>query len=106
MSIITYTRKDITRRVSNQLGLGNKEVKLILDEVVDTITGIILENSLLRLEIRNFGVFEVKPAKAKPKARNPKTNELIYVPPHRKIHFKAGKILKNEMKKEYYVNNE
>ncbi|MAJ44559.1 MAG: DNA-binding protein [Candidatus Marinimicrobia bacterium] len=102
---ITYTRKDIIRKVSNQLDLGNKEVKIILDEILDTMTGIFLEkHSILRLELRNFGVFEIKPTKANPKARNPRTNEIIYVPPHRKIQFKAGKILRKELKKEYQIN--
>ena len=102
MNTITYTRKDIVRRVSNQLGLGDKEVKVILDEVLDTMTGIFMEDhEVLRLELRNFGIFEVKPTKAKPRARNPKTNEEVFVSAHKKIHFRAGKILKNELKKEY-----
>ena len=49
-------------------------------------------------EIRNFGVFEVKPTKAKPRARNPRTNEEIYVPARRKTHFKPGKLLKEVLK--------
>ena len=103
MNMITYTRKDIVRKVADNLGLGDKEVKIILDEILNTMGGIFIEDhSNLRLELRNFGVFEVKPAKAKPKARNPKTNEEIYVPPHRKIHFKAGKVIKDELKKEYH----
>ena len=102
MNTITYTRKDIVRRVSDQLGLGDKEVKVILDEVLDTMTGIFMEDhEVLRLELRNFGIFEVKPTKTKPRARNPKTNEEVFVPAHKKIHFRAGKILKNELKKEY-----
>ena len=52
-----------------------------------------------RIEIRNFGIFEVKPTKAKPKARNPRTNEEIFVPAHKKIAFKPGKILKEELGK-------
>ena len=102
MNTITYTRKDIVRRVSDQLGLGDKEVKIIIDEVLETITRIFMEDhDVLRIELRNFGVFEVKPTKAKPRARNPKTNEEVFVPAHKKIHFRAGKILKNELKKEY-----
>ena len=103
MNTITYSRKDIVRRLSDQLGLGNKEVKIILDEVLEIMTEIFLEkHHVLRLELRKFGVFEVKPTKAKPRARNPRTNEEIYVPAHRKIHFRPGKILKNELKKEYF----
>ncbi|NQT24276.1 HU family DNA-binding protein, partial [candidate division KSB1 bacterium] len=45
-----------------------------------------------------FGVFEVKKTKPKPKARNPKTGEIIYVPARRKTHFKAGKLLKEVLK--------
>ena len=52
-------------------------------------------NTECRIEIRDFGVFEVKKTKAKPKARNPKTNEVIYVPAHRKTHFKPSKLLKS-----------
>ena len=101
---MTYTRKDIIRRVSDQLGLGDKEVKFILDDILYTMTDIFMEkHNVVRLELRNFGVFEVKPTKAKPRARNPKTNEEIFVPPHKKIHFKAGKILKKEIKKEYIL---
>lgn len=36
--------------------------------------------------------------KAKPKARNPKTGEIIYVAARRKTHFKPGKLLKEVMK--------
>ena len=56
-------------------------------------------NPEIRIEIRDFGVFEVKTTKAKPKARNPKTGEIVYVPPRRKTHFKPGKLLKEELKK-------
>ena len=52
----------------------------------------------VRIEIRDFGVFEVKRTKPKPKARNPRTGEIIYVPARRKTHFKAGKLLKDVLK--------
>jgi len=48
----------------------------------------------LRIEVRDFGVLEVKPTKSKPKARNPRSGEVIYVPPRRKTHFKPSKLLK------------
>jgi predicted secreted acid phosphatase len=40
----------------------------------------------------------VKKTKPKPKARNPRTGEIIYVPARRKTHFKAGKLLKDVLK--------
>jgi len=36
-------------------------------------------DSEVRIEICGFGVFEGKTTKAKPKARNPKTGEIVYV---------------------------
>ena len=56
-------------------------------------------NPEMRIEIRDYGVFEVKKTKPKPKARNPKTGEIIYVPARKKTHFKAGKMLKEVLKK-------
>ena len=52
-----------------------------------------------RIEIRGFGVLEVKDTKAKPAASNPRTNEIIYVPARRKTHFKPGILLKEAMHK-------
>ena len=47
-----------------------------------------------RVEIRGFGVLDVKDTKPKPKARNPRTGEQVGVPAHRKVLFKPGKQLK------------
>jgi len=52
-----------------------------------------------RIEIRGFGVWLVKATKAKPAARNPKTGEVVYVPPRRKTHFKPGRDLKEALHK-------
>lgn len=51
----------------------------------------------VRIELRDFGVFEVKKTKAKPKARNPKTNETVFIPARRKTHFKPSKRLREEL---------
>ena len=80
------------------------KIKIILDLVLDSVTDILKKNqSNTRLEIRNFGVFQIKPTKAKPKARNPKTNKIIRVPSRRKISFKPGKELSEKLKKEWNV---
>ena len=102
MNTLTFTREDIIRRTSEKLDLSHNDMKLALDAVLDTMRGIITEEqSNIRIELRNFGVFEVKPTKAKPRARNPRTNEEVYVPPRRKIHFKPGKIIRQELQQEW-----
>ena len=102
MKSLSYSREDIIRRTGEKLNLTHDEMKLILDTVLDVMAEMLTENrSRIRIELRNFGIFEVKPTKAKPRARNPKTNEEVYVPPRRKIHFKPGKIIRQELQQEW-----
>ena len=102
MNTLTFTREDIIRRTSEKLDLSHNDMKLVLDSVLETMCGILTEEqSNIRIELRNFGVFEVKPTKAKPRARNPRTNEEVYVPPRRKIHFKPGKVIREVLQKEW-----
>tara|TARA_Y100000590_G_C15483402_1_gene924880 strand:- start:621 stop:935 length:315 start_codon:yes stop_codon:yes gene_type:complete len=104
MKPITYTKKDIVRRSAMKVDLSNDEMKIMFDSIIDTMRDIFMEqHSNIRIEVRNFGVFEIKPAKAKMKARNPKTNKIFKIPPHRKISFKPGKNIKKEMMKEWKV---
>ena len=106
MKPVNYTREDIIRRAGDKLNLTHDEMKIILDTTLDTMAEILTENqSHIRIELRNFGIFEVKPTKAKPKARNPKTNEEVYVPPRRKIHFRPGKIIRQELQQEWIEND-
>src|ERR1041385_502452 len=91
----TYTKRDIVRKVA-AAGSENMNVSARWTEMVFTAVREIMMSAdpELRIEIRDFGVFEVKPTKSKPKARNPKSGEIICVPSRRKTHFKPGKLLK------------
>ena len=96
---VTFTRKDVTRRVALKLDMPVSQMKAPVDAVFESLREIMSEDHRsLRIEIRNFGVFEVKPTKAKPHARNPRTNEVVYVPARRKSHFKPGRLLKEVLK--------
>ena len=104
MKKITYNKDDLVKKLSQKLLFSNEDMKFMVDNFLDTILDILKQpRDIIRIEIRNFGIFEIKPTKAKPRARNPKTNEEIYVPAHRKISFKPGKILKKELKKEWKI---
>lgn len=92
---MTYTKRDLVRRISERMDIPMVQAEPWVDAVIDSLRDTLMEASpTCRIEIRDFGVFEVKMTKAKPKARNPKTNEVIYVPEHRKTHFKPSKLLK------------
>ena len=106
MKPVNYTREDIIRRAGDKLNLTHDEMKIILDTTLDIMTEILTkEQSRIRIELRNFGIFEVKPTRAKPRARNPRTNEEVYVPPRRKIHFKPGKIIRQELQQEWTITD-
>ncbi len=96
----TVTKRDIAKRVARQVDEKFPLAEKIVSALFTTLREVMAEaDPELRIEIRNFGVFEVKTTKAKPKARNPKTGETVYVPPKRKTNFKPGKLLKNALKK-------
>jgi integration host factor subunit beta len=96
----TYTKKDVTKITADRLDRKVSDTEDVVDGVFTTLREMLSEKRpSLRIEIRNFGVFEVKQTKAKPKARNPRTNEVVYVPPRKKTHFKPGKLIKAALKK-------
>lgn len=73
--------------------------KNVASEMVDSLFNA-MRDSLIegnRIEIRGFGVFQVKDTRPKPAARNPRTGEIIYVPARRKTHFKPGRLLKDAL---------
>ena len=100
MGTKTYTKKDIAKEFAVRKGKSVRTSIEFVDDFFEIIRDFLIEdNPYTRIEIRNFGVFESKPTKAKPRARNPKTNEEIYVPAHKKTRFKPGKILKEHLRK-------
>ena len=91
----TYTKHDIAKLAA---AAGNTSIHVSsfwVDKICDSVREIMMSaKPELRIEIRHFGVFEVKKTRPKPAARNPRTGEIIYVPPRRKTHFKPGKSLR------------
>ena len=100
MEIKTYTKKDIATEFAKRQNNSVRSSLNMIDDFFDILRDFLTEDSpYTRIEIRNFGVFESKPTKAKPRARNPRTNEEIYVPAHKKTRFKPGKVIKEHLRK-------
>lgn len=96
----TLTKKDIEMKIIQKFEGKKLTEKAVVDALFDSIRELLMTaDPDLRIEIRDFGVFEIKTTKPKPKARNLKTGEFVYVPARKKIHFKAGKLLKEFLKK-------
>src|SRR5438105_5208145 len=82
------TKKEIVKQISERIGMTQLKTKEIVQLTFDAIVDTLLEDK--RIELRNFGVFEVKQRKAR-KARNPRTGEKVDVPPKNVVTFKPGK---------------
>jgi len=91
----TLTKKDVARRVSELMNEPIYKCEPWVGAVLNSIGELMMEaDPDVRIELRDFGVFEVKRTRAKPKARNPKTNETVFIPSRRKTHFKPSKRIK------------
>jgi integration host factor subunit beta len=96
----TLTKKDIEMKIVQKFENRKITEKSVVDALFDSIRELLMTAKPdLRIEIRDFGVFEIKITKPKPKARNLKTGEFVFVPARKKIHFKAGKLLKEFLKR-------
>ena len=99
MEIKTYTKKNIAKELASRQNISVRSSLVIVDDFFNILGEFLTQdNPYTRIEVRNFGVFESKPTKAKPRARNPRTNEEIYVPAHKKTRFKPGKVLKAHLR--------
>lgn len=83
---------DLVRKLSEKLDVKDKEALIIIDSLLDSLKESINENG--RLEVRNFGVFQVKERK-KRIGRNPKNKKEYPIPSHKAVTFKPGKELKD-----------
>jgi integration host factor subunit beta len=96
----TLTKKDVARRVAEIQGEPIYRSEPWVNAVITAVRDLMIEaDPEVRIELRDFGVFEVKKTKAKPKARNPKTNETVFIPSRRKTHFKPSKLLKQQLQR-------
>lgn len=90
------TKKDIVRTISEEVGLTQEMTKVIVQKTFDAIIETLIRER--RIELRNFGVFEVK-SRAERKARNPKTGQEVIVPERCVVAFKPGKVMEAEIAK-------
>ncbi len=94
------TKKEIVKQISERIGLTQLKTKEIVQQTFDAIVDTLIEVG--RIELRNFGVFEVKMRKAR-KARNPRTGERVDVEPKKVVTFKPGKEMEERVRRYAHV---
>lgn len=89
------TKKEIVKEISDAIGLTQLKTKEIVQKTFDAIVKTLVEDG--RIELRNFGVFEVKKRAAR-KARNPRTGEKVFVAEKYVVTFKPGKEMEEKVR--------
>jgi DNA-binding protein HU-beta/integration host factor subunit beta len=90
----TVNKKELAAHIAKQTGITQPVAREIVQQVFDSITDVLAESG--RLELRDFGVFEVK-RRAAHKARNPLTGETVQVPAKNFVTFKPGKAMNEKV---------
>ena len=91
---LDVTKKDIVRIISEQLDQTQLLTKEVVQKTFDVITDILVSEG--RIELRNFGVFEVKHRAART-ARNPRTGAMVKVDDKCVVTFKPGKEMEDKV---------
>lgn len=85
----TVTKKELVNRISQERGIHPNDVRNIIQAFLDTLTDVLSHG--VRVEFRDFGVFEVIHRKSKI-GRNPKQASVpVEIPPRAVVKFTPGK---------------
>ena len=82
------TKKDIVRTIAEQLDLPQLRTRELVQLTFDALIEALVRER--RVELRNFGVFQIKKREAR-MARNPRTGERVPVRAKNVVTFKPGK---------------
>ncbi|RKY32860.1 MAG: integration host factor subunit beta [Candidatus Omnitrophota bacterium] len=89
------TKKDIILKVADETNLKQIDVKKVVQKTFDCIIDALIRGE--KIELRNFGVFKLKQRKSRI-GRNPRTGQVVPVPPRKVVVFKSGLEIKKKVK--------
>ncbi len=89
------TKRDLVVRISEETNLVQQDVLAVVQKTLDYIAEALASGR--KVELRNFGVFEVKVRKARV-GRNPNSPEAdVPIPPRAVVKFKPGKEMRESV---------
>ncbi len=89
------TKRDMVVRISEEVGITQQQTFAVIQKTLDHITESLAQGN--NVELRNFGVFEVRLTKWRV-GRNPnKPENDVVIPPRATVKFKAGKIMRQRV---------
>lgn len=94
---MTLTKRDLVMRISSETGIIQQQVFTVVQKTLDSISEALAAGH--KVELRNFGVFEVKTRRARI-GRNPNSPQTdVPIPERAVVRFKAGKEMRAEVLK-------
>jgi nucleoid DNA-binding protein len=94
---MTLTKRDLILRISKQTGMKQVQVQKIVQKSIDEICEALAKGD--KVELRNFGVFEVKVRGARV-GRNPNLpGSNVPIPERTVVRFKAGKQMRLDVRR-------
>ena len=90
------TKKEIVKTIADRSKLTQLKTKEIVQWTFDAIVETLVTEG--RIELRNFGVFEVKRRKPR-RARNPRTNKPVEVEAKNVVTFQPGKVMEEKVRR-------
>jgi nucleoid DNA-binding protein len=89
------TKRDLVVKISNETGMVQHQVFEVIQKTLDQITTALSKGQ--DVELRNFGVFQVRLSKARV-GRNPNIpGSNFAIPPRATVKFKSGKIMRRDV---------
>lgn len=85
-------KADIVKNVAKQLQVKDKEALVVVDGILESLKEVISNHH--RLEIRDFGVFQIKKRKERI-GRNPRDKKEYPIPSRQVVTFRIGKELRD-----------
>lgn len=96
------TKNELAKAIAEEMGLTRTQAEEVVQRVLAGITETLVREG--RIELRNFGVFEVKQRHPR-KARNPRTGEAVQVPAKVVVCFKPGREMAERVRRSGNVPN-
>ena len=85
-------KADLVEIIAREAGITKVSAEVAVNAIIDTLKRALARGE--RIEVRGFGVFEVRPRK-RGIGRNPRTGEEVAIPPGKTTRFRPGKALSN-----------
>ena len=94
---MTLTKRNLVTRISGETGLTQQQVFDVVQKTLDHIAEALAKGD--KVELRNFGVFDVKIRKARVGRTPNKPATDVPIPARAMVKFKAGKEMRAEVLK-------